>query len=162
MTNWKTHNNRVFSDKLEHHANTVIKAKIASMLSRVADWMITYIEDAFEGETGSEQFPVYSANLHDATGIGVYMDGVMTAYKPTQRAVEPNDGVLGATELDRALNEATNQFATGIWIVLFSAVPYAYEVNIAGSPWNRGIGFFDEMEEWLKTDVFGSLKEVKS
>lgn len=162
MTNWKTHNNRVFSDKLEHHANTVIKAKISAMLGRVADWMVTYIEDAFEGPYGTNQFPVFSANLHDATGIGVYIDGVMTAYKPTQRAIVENDGVFGSTELDKALSESTSQFATGIWIVLFSAVPYASHVNIAGSTLYRGEGFFYEMEEWLKTDVFGSLKEVKS
>lgn len=162
MTNWKANKNRVFSEKLEDYANGVVKAKIAEVLNRVADWMVTYIEDAFEEPYGTYQFPVFSANLHDATGIGVYIDGVMTAYKPTQRAIVENDGVFGSTELDKALSESTSQFATGIWIVLFSAVPYASHVNIAGSPLYRGEGFFGKMEEWLKTDVFGSLKEVKS
>ena len=38
-------------------------------------------------------------------------------------------GIDGSDYLKQALADASSDFSTGIWIVLFSAVPYAYFLN---------------------------------
>lgn len=161
-------NQKLFEAGLKKYADKTIKPMLEAMLKRIADWMVAYISDQFAPteEGGNQQFPVYSGNLHDATGVGVYIDGKLSSYTPMPIATHKQhtkveDGIVGAERLAQALHGATVDFSSGIWIVLFSAVPYAYEVNIAGSPWERGVGFFNELEEYLKKDVILELKAVK-
>ena len=161
-------NQKLFEAGLKKYAEQTIKPMLEAMLKNVADWMVAHISDQFAPTDagGNQQFPVDTGNLHDATGVGVYIDGVLSSYTPTPIATQSQytkgeAGIIGADRLSEALNGATSEFSTGIWIVLFSAVPYAYEVNIAGSPWERGVGYFNELENYLKEDVLLNLKAVK-
>lgn len=170
----KTDNIKVFNAGLKDFAERTIKPKIASVLREVADWMKAHISDSFAptniddsefGYTGNQKFPVYSGNLHDATGIGVYIDGALNSYLPTPVAkhrqhYNGETGISGNERLQQALTMAVSTFSQGLWIVLFSAVPYAYEVNIAGSPIGRGVGFFEELKAYIKNDVFLRLKPL--
>lgn len=116
---------------------------------------------------GNVIFPVWDSHLRDATGVGIYVDGALTAYKPTRKGLAKNpqsyngdDNIIGSERLDDALKAASGEFSNGIWIVLFSAVPYAYKVNYEGSPRGRGVEFFDTLEETLKLEVFANLKPL--
>lgn len=161
-------NATIFRAGLEKYAQRTIKPFLHDVLNRVAERMVGVIDnDAFVPfeEGGNDMFPVYSGQMHDATGVAVYIDGMVSSYIPTAKATEPQyhngiSGIVGNTELQQAIAEAQSTFASGIWIVLFSSVPYAYEVDIAGSPLDRGIGYFESLENELFVDLCMNLKPV--
>ena len=72
MSNYMAHNSKVFSAGLRKFADG-IKLKIADMLKSVAQTIVGVIDGNFAPPEGTEQFPIWSNNLHDATGIGVYV-----------------------------------------------------------------------------------------
>lgn len=167
MANHTAHNSKVFKEGLKDFAEREIKTKLETMLRSVAERLVAYIDGGFTPPTGTSQFPVYSGNLHDATGVGVYIDGRLSSFIPTAIAVEQQTnqgeiGIDGSINLRLALQAATSQFATGEWIVLFSTVPYAYKINTQGSPWGRGVGFFDGLGEILFQNVITGLQPITS
>ncbi|MCM1216515.1 MAG: hypothetical protein NC209_03880 [Alistipes sp.] len=165
MSQYDAHNSNVFSAGLKRFAELQIKPKLLAMCKSVAQTIVDTIDGNFVAPEGSDQFPVWSSNLHDATGVGVYCDGALSAFIPTARATEAqtNGGetwIFGSELLQQAIANAATQFTSGIWIVLFSSVPYAYEVNTQGSPKGRGVGFFEALQETLLTDVLAGLKPI--
>lgn len=155
-------NKRVFARMLRERVDEELKPQLVAVLKEVAKWMVGAIEGDFELPIGNNQFPVWSANLRDSTGVGVYVDGVVESFVPTKKATKDNDGAVGSELLASALGEATGEFAGGIWIVLFSTVPYAYKVNTEGSPRGRGVGFFESLADTLKLSVFNNLEPIGS
>lgn len=160
-------NAAVFNSLLKKQSNSIIKPKIAVVLRKVATWMTAMIDKDFQPADGggNDKFPVWYGQLHDATGVGVYMDGVLTAYIPTawgtyKQHTDSEKDIVGGDYLQDAINMAAMEFPKGFWIVLFSTVPYAYEVNVSGSPWGRGVGFFETMENQLKGEVFANLRAI--
>lgn len=165
MADYTAHNSKVFKVGLKDFAEREIKAKLETMLRSVAERLVAYIDGGFAPPAGTAQFPVYTGNLHDATGVGVYIDGRLNSYIPTAIAVEQQTnrgeiGIDGSINLRNALQAATSQFATGIWIVLFSTVSYAYKINTQGSRWGRGAGFFDALGETLFQNVITGLQPI--
>lgn len=124
------------------------KARAFEVLSKVADDVIIFIE-------GGGTIPVYTGNLQDSTGIGIYIDGVLVKFKPNPIADLPqtHNGktVYGSTELDRALELGTSEFATGIWIVLFSSVPYALQVQERTNFFSQDVAE-DLLKQFLKSE----------
>ena len=164
-------NQRVFSMLLKQQVGDIVKPKLVEVLSEVAEWMVGVIDADFEifESGGNGQFPVYSGNMRDSTGVGVYIDGALTAYRPTKRAKSKQHDeirniydIVGAEYLDAALKAASTEFPNGIWIVLFSTVPYAYDVNYYGSPWGRGVDYFGELSDSLKRGVFFGLRPLST
>lgn len=164
-------NQKLFEAGLKKYADKTIKPMLEAMLKRIADWMVDIIDGKFEPFSyeggGTDKFPVWYGNLHDFTGIGVYVDGKLSYYsRPAMRSMGSDEATfeeLGVEDpLESALRVSLTDFANGMWIVLFSAVPYAYKLNVKGSKWGRGIGFFDELEDYLREDVFWNLQEITS
>lgn len=164
-------NQRVFSKLLKQQVESIVKPKLVGILNNVADWMVQCVDESFTPFEyhggGNDIFPIWESQLRDATGVGVYVDGTLTSYKPTARGAKPQSyngdmNIIGTERLDMALLEAVGEFSSGIWIVLFSAVPYAYKVNTEGSPRGRGIEFFDTLEETLKAEIFSNLQPLGS
>lgn len=165
MADYTAHNSKVFNRGLEYFAEHEIKPPIEKMLRSVAERLVTYIDGGFTPPSGTKQFPVFTGNLHDATGVGVYIDGRLSSYIPTAIAVEQQTnqaeiGIDGSINLRNALKAATSKFATGMWIVLFSTVSYAYKINTQGSKWGRGAGFFDSLGEVLFQNVITGLQPI--
>lgn len=169
MSDYTAHNSKVFKVGLNDYAERVIKVKFEAALREVAQKMVDAIDGAFvpfeQYGGGTTQFPVWQGQLHDATGVGVYIDGRVSSYIPTAKGFDPQfdgeeDGIVGSERLQQALKSAATQFSKGIWIVLFSAVPYAYKVNEQGSPRHRGQGFFESIKSLLIDDVFAGLKPI--
>lgn len=163
-------NVRVFAKMLKARVDDEVKPKLIASLNEVAEWMVKTIEGNFEPffhlGGGNDDYPVWYGHLRDATGVGVYVDGHLTSYKPTKRALDSpqhhgsDTNIVGSERLEQALQEASGEFAGGIWIVLFSAVPYAYNVNTEGSPRGRGVDFFDSLADTLKISVFSNLEPI--
>ena len=161
------HNSKVFKVGLNNYAERVIKVKLETMLRGVAEKLVAYIDGGFIPPYGNMQFPVDTGNLHDATGVGVYIDGRLSSYLPTAIAVEQQTnqgeiGIDGSIALRNAVQAAATQFSKGIWIVLFSTVSYAYKINTQGSKRGRGVGFFDGLGEVLFQNVITGLQPINS
>lgn len=160
-----TSNAQTMRIAIKRHADTVIKKQIVNGLIAVARQMVQAIDNGFVMPTGSTQFPVDTANLHDATGVGVYSDGMCMHYAPTKRATKAQHGpgsklIIGADLLNAALGAETAHCSKGIWLVLFSTVPYAYYINASGSKIGRGANFFESLKQTLMNDVIANLKPI--
>lgn len=165
MSDYTTHNSKVFKVGLEQYAERVIKAKIVAMLKNVAQTLVGVIDGSFVMPDGTTQFPVDTANLHDATGVGVYADGAIQYFIPTAKATKAQSdggvkGIFGSPLLQAAISNGVTQFSNGIWIVLFSTVPYAYKINTQGSKIGRGAGFFEALKQTLLNDVISGLQPI--
>lgn len=167
MSQYDAYNRTVFSDGLNRFVEQQIKSKLLAMCKEVAQTIVDVIDGNFTLPDGTDEFPVWSSNLHDATGVGVYSDGVLSSFVPTARAAksqtdESGMEFFGSELLQQALSEAATQFEKGVWIVLFSTVPYAYKINTQGSSIGRGVGFFEALQETLLTDVLAGLQPIVS
>lgn len=166
MSGYTAHNSKVFKVGLNDDAERVVKAKLVAMLKSVAQTLVGIIDGSFVMPDGSEQFPVYTANLHDATGVGVYSDGKVEYFVPTKMATDMQHDssynlFYGSDLLRQAISNGATQFSKGIWIVLFSTVPYAYNINTQGSKIGRGAGFFEALKQTLLNDVISGLQPIK-
>lgn len=165
MSDYTAHNSKVFKVGLNDYAERVIKAKLVAMLKNVAQTLVGVIDGSFVMPDGTTQFPVDTANLHDATGVGVYADGAIQHFIPTARATKAQshggvNGIFGSPLLQAAISNGATQFSKGIWIVLFSTVPYAYKINTQGSKIGRGAGFFEALKQTLLNDVISGLQPI--
>jgi hypothetical protein len=156
----KVHNLEVIKVALNGFTEATIKPQIAKILGEIADEAIDYIQGSFAPPSGDDEFPIYTGNMRDATGVGVYYDSMLYAYRPPKIATGVQDmtnngghsGIInidGSTNLEKALNAGITKYSVGLWIVLFSAVPYAELVNELGSPRGRGASYFNKLESWL-------------
>lgn len=132
MADWAAHNKKVFRTGLRDYVRTGAQPRIMRTLAQAAG----IIRDMVDG--GGIRIPVYTGNLHDATGVGVYENGTCRYYVPTKIAKRPQSsgfhyrnvyGIIGAEYLLDAIGEAAKDFSKGIWIVVFSAVPYAFFID---------------------------------
>lgn len=108
------------------------KEQIVQVLMQVALETVLYIE-------GANVIPVQTGNLADSTGLGIYVDGFLHRYVPIQKARVPRNNIYGANaenrpywgfeELETALTLAVTQFSQGIWLCLFSTMPYAMVID---------------------------------
>ena len=149
------HNKEVLERGLRLHVKKEIQPDLVNYLKNVAQQIVSAIDG------GAYSIPVYTGNLHDATGVGVYVDGMMAAFMPTKLAVKKQamkgrPYIFGSEFLAESLREATTTFAKGVWFVVFSAVPYAYKINADGSPKGRGQGYWDT----IVNDVLSNLRPI--
>lgn len=117
---------------------------------------------------GNDKFPVWYGQMHDATYVAVYNDGWVYQFLPTKKALDTQSqmyegvkGYIGNECLKEAIELGLKDYPEGVWIVLFCAVPYAYQINDIGSSWGRGQGFFEEFKRQLIADVVTGLESLK-
>lgn len=152
---WIAHNKAVLEQGMRKHINNVTKPELVGYLRNVAQQLVAAIDgNAFA-------IPVYTGNLKDATGVGVYVDGAMSAFMPTKtaqkkQAMKGRPYIFGSEFLAESLREASTTFSTGVWLVIFSAVPYAYKINTEGSPKGQGKGYWDA----IVNEVIANLKPL--
>lgn len=119
-----------------------IENRLLSVLFEVADDLVYWIE-------GSGEIPVATGNLHDSTGVGVYSNGYLRKFSPTQIATVERDGLWGSQQLSKALSLASSEYTSGLWIVIFSTMPYAMKID-------GRMGYFSE---GLRNDLVNGLKQ---
>lgn len=119
-------------------------------LKSIADEVLSIVEDSIPYDTG---------NLMDSTGVGVYVNGVLSAFRYSQQATVPQTyhgkEVWGKETLDKALAFGASTYIDGVWIVIFSTVPYAgYQDKLSGF-------FSGVMKQNLKYLVLSQFKLSK-
>ena len=166
MKNYASHNKMVFKSTLEDAKYRISRPLLTAKLRKVAVDMVDEIDDSIW--VNDDTFPKWTSNLHDSTGIAVYDYGAITSFIPPQYAIEPQEyediqNIWGSQYLKDFINENAGKFSQGIWIVLFSAVPYAGLINEVGSPWPwvRGENFFGLLKEMFADIVYNKLTKHK-
>ena len=164
---WMPRNLKVIKKEATLYLGRVKKVELVAMLKTVAESIVSYID-------AQAEIPESSGNLRDATGVGVYVDGVLSSYVPTKRASKLQKsgfhyrneyGIDGSDYLKQAIADATTNFNSGIWIVLFSAVPYAYFLNnpeLVGNLRDKITGhYFDEVVNQFKREISAGIVSLK-
>lgn len=158
-----SHNMAVINTNLQDYIERVINVQIRKMCDDIANKFVHYINESYaplEPRGGNEDYPVWTLNMRDSTGIGVYNNGRLTSYIPYALATEPQRSgfrgnirnIWGTSYLQRALTDSA-KYNKGIWIVLFCAVPYAIDINNYGSKWGRGVNFFEKFTDTFRKTV---------
>ena len=159
-------NEAVIRVGVEAYLVKTIKPKIVSMLRDVAQRIVDTINGV--PPTGTITYPVLTGNMLDATGVAIYDDGATISYLPTKRATKTTHTGLGGGVKDidgslclqDAIVKGQTTYADGLWIVLFSATPYAFHIDEAGSPIGRGQDFFKNLKQEIYDDVVAGLKPI--
>lgn len=164
---WMPKNIETLKKKCRHYLDTEKKPELIRMLTELAERLVAYIDD-------DARIPESTGNLRDATGVGVYVDGVLLSYVPTKRATQNQKsgfhytneyGIDGSEYLSQAISDAAGSFSKGIWIVLFSAVPYAYFLNkpeLVGNLKDKVEGnFFGEIADRLVQEIYLGMLALK-
>ena len=170
MGDWDSHNRAVAKASVEEYLKKV-KANIVAKLREVAKMMVDWIDGKFEPippytPGGNDNFPVWFGDMHDATGVGLYVDGRTEYFMPWVSRIAPqsstnyNGEIWGHEMLQQAITNTASKFPKGIWIILFSAVPYAEKVNVFGSPLGRGIRFFDKSTQELTALILSQMQPM--
>lgn len=123
------------------HFEMDVNVLVEQMLFDVAESFISYIES-------TDVIPIETHNLKDSTGIGVYQNSVLKQFYISPKAKAANNGMWGSNLIQMALDAGVDKYSKGNYIVLFSAMPYAEEVDDG----YRNRGFFTDVltEEFIR------------
>lgn len=162
MSNFHEDNVALMTLKLKEFAEREAKREVLKRMRRIAQKMVDFIDGNFS--KNSQQFPQFTANLHDATGIAIYDDGGLDRYLPTQRATAAQMSPIGEDEwgreeLENAIKQGLTKYSKGLWLVMFSASSYAEDIEDMGSPKGRGKGFFTWFWESMSIDIKKEFKD---
>ena len=149
---WMKANNKVVGNKINDFFDKATEALLKEIY-KVAEDVMEYIDS-------QKVIPIYTGNLKDATGIGVYHNGVLKSYVPSQIATRPQSSgfhhknvydIWGHQYLSDALEAASKEdYSKGIWIVLFSAVPYAFYIEDRDA-------FFSDIKDVMLNAIISEL-----
>jgi hypothetical protein len=166
----KVHNREVIKAALAGYTEKTIKPMLAKALGEVGRDIADLVDEKFMpcppyAMGGDKDFPVWFADMRDATGVGVYCDGVLSSYTPTVKFIAPQtdagfENIIGYENLEKALQAGLSKYGKDLWIVLYSAVPYAERINAMGSPRGRGKDYFNKFEEWMLEAVKSKIPMV--
>lgn len=137
---WGQHNNKFFKAYMDKH-KALLEQRLNSVCQELAEEILSYVESFKE----IEGMPFFTGNLAEGTGLGVYVNGMLNRFIPAHQATEPQydkakhiTDIWGEEYLQEAISMAYNRFHKGIWVVLFSSVPYAVRVDTKGTVKRRG------------------------
>lgn len=149
---WMRSNQKLIERKIDEVGN--------NSLARLLNVLYTVAQDVMEYIDSRKVIPIYTGNLKDATGIGVYRNGVLKRYVPSQIATRPQSSgfhhrnvydIWGHQYLSDALEAASKEdYSKGIWIVLFSAVPYAFYIEDRDA-------FFSDIKDVMLNAIISEL-----
>lgn len=156
MSQFHADNVALVTLKMKEFAEKEAKREVLKRMRRIARYMVDFIDRNFADD--SQQYPQYTSNLHDATGVAIYDDGKLEHYIPTQRASKPQKSPIGedewgAQELANVIRQGVTRFSKGLWLVMFSASSYSEHIEDMGSPRDRGRSFFTSLWEYLSIDI---------
>ena len=149
---WMKSNQKLIERRIDEVSN--------NSLARLLNVLYTVAQDVMEYIDSRKVIPIYTGNLKDATGIGVYRNGVLKRYVPSQIATRPQSSgfhhrnvydIWGHQYLSDALEAASKEdYSKGIWIVLFSAVPYAFYIEDRDA-------FFSDIKDVMLNAIISEL-----
>lgn len=174
MSNYHSHNVQVLKHGLEQYSE-VIASKIAAVCREAVQELYDEVDRLFSPKVpswiskdgqligGSDDFPIWTGQLRNSTGAAVYWNGVI--YSLIQNPLLPNEPqdyngqeeIYGDAWLQNAIEQGYSKYGRGLWIVLFSAVPYAAEIDLFGSVRGRGMNYFEKLKDIVKESVMNGL-----
>lgn len=121
--------------------------------------------EGFKGERGTHQFPKWSGELAASTGAAIYCNGVFDSFVPNvalniEMQFDKGELIDGNYLLRTAIAAGATQYTKGIWIVLYSTVPYAAKINLEGSPLWRGAAFFDRLKHVIIDAIMNGIEPI--
>lgn len=140
---WAKQNDKVFAKCVKEYSEK-LQQRIHQVCYEFALHVFEYISDTTFNE-GDGNMPYYSGNMRDSTALGVYFNGSLTAYIPPSSATraqrydeEAITDIWGKVWISDVL-ATTQDYQKGLWVVLYSAVPYAMKIEEKGSKyWEPG------------------------
>lgn len=147
MAKGSSRENEKLFEQLLNEAAKGIEVRLKMVLSSFAYKVYDMITSTTKN-TGDGNLPYDTGNLRDSTGVCLYYEGSMIKFIPPKRATRTQSckgfrRISGTAFLQEALASASNEYSSGLWVVLWSTVPYAVRVNTLGSKyWSAG--WFDE------------------
>ena len=133
---WTRHNEQLFERILQAGVKD-IEVRIKMVLSSFAYKIYDMISSTTKNE-GDGFLPYYTGNLRDSTGVGLYYEGSLIKFIPPKSATRKQNGFWGSTFIERAL-QGTSHYSSGLWVVVWSTVPYAVKIDEMGTKhWNAG------------------------
>ena len=173
MSNYHSNNVQVLKRGLEQYSE-VIASKIAAVCREAVQELYDEVDRLFSPKVpswiskdeligGSDYFPIWTGQLRNSTGAAVYWNGVI--YSLIQNPLLPNEPqdyngqeeIYGDAWLQNAIEQGYSKYGRGLWIVLFSAVPYAAEIDLFGSVRGRGMNYFEKLKDIVKGLVMNGL-----
>ena len=149
---WMKSNQKLIERRIDEVGN--------NSLARLLNALYTVAQDVMEYIDSQKVIPIYTGNLKDATGIGVYSNGVLEKYVPSQIATVPQSSgfhhkneydIWGHQYLSDALEAASKEeYGKGIWIVLCAAVPYAFYIEDRDA-------FFSDIKDVMLNAIISEL-----
>lgn len=156
MSEWSAHNQAVVNKSVKDFIAQQ-KRLLVAKLRKVAKEMLDNVDIGFVRPPfkpgGSDQFPVWTGQMADSIGLGLYIDGVTEYLMAPKNSIEFQTSgnyqgkIYGHELLQQMITITAAKYPQGIWMVLFTAVPYAQSVDSFGSPADRGVGFFTKLTE---------------
>lgn len=150
---WYKKRNDKFLDKQ-------IEEVLTQRVFNLFQFLYTLAQDVMEYIDSQKLIPIYTGNLKDATGIGVYSEGVLKQYVPSRIATRPQSSgfnhqniynIWGYQYLSDALEAGSKaEYSRGVWFVVFSAVPYAFYIE------DRD-GYFSEISDMVYNSIMSNL-----
>lgn len=140
---WAKQNDKVFAKGVKEYSEKLQK-RIHEVCREFAFQVFRYVSDTFYNR-GYGNMPYYTGNMRDSTALGVYFNGSLTAYIPPNEAEDPQNyaeegltDIWGKVWISDVL-ATTQDYQKGLWVVLYSAVPYAMKIEKEGSKyWEPG------------------------
>lgn len=148
-------NKKAIENAIRDFFNRDVYDLVEVELSKAAIRLVSFIES-------SGAIPFDTGNLQDSTGVGVYVGGRLKKYVPVKSATKPKSGdysklkghsgskgvdIWGTDRLSEAIDMASTDYASGVWLVVFSTMPYAYKVD-------------ETNDYFLSGDVYEEVKKV--
>lgn len=165
MSNYVAHNTNVIKNRLKSAAEQIQTNILKLCQEAMADLYRAHAE-GFKGRFGTNQFPRWTGHLAASTGAAIYCNGVFESYVPNaplyeeEQVSDDKQLVNGRELLESAIANGATKYTSGIWIVLYSAVPYAAKINIEGSPIWRGRAFFDVLKHVILDAIINGLEPI--
>ncbi len=162
-------NAQIMERMLRQFAQNQVGKKLYEVATKAAEAIADKIDKWWHAPTGTDDYPIYTGNMRDATGVAVYYNGRMEDYKPfpiaTKKQHVGNEitNIVGEEWFQKAVAEGSTKYTDGVWVVLFSAVPYADKVNSLGCECKadgiepHGVGYFERLEEELIREILAYL-----
>lgn len=136
----------------ESGSSTTTVIAVKELADEVYDWAQSMASSEKYSSRGT---PVFTGNLLDSFGIGIYLNGTLVAVSMEGQRYATDSQTIngkeywGRDKLELALSQTSN-IGSGLVMRIFSASPISEMINDEGSPIGRGRSFFDDIIDMAK------------
>ncbi len=146
MSKYSSANKKVFERVLAKKKDE-IEFKCQLVCADSADDIMSDILQYSSTTRPSPYLPIWTGNLLESSGVGVYVHSVLTKYRHNRPVWHPQDmpqkgidEIWGEDYLPVALSLGRTHFGDGIGLAVVVSAPYALHVQEGRGDYGRGLG----------------------